>query len=167
MTMELIIATKNDIDASYELILQAQAFLKRCGVDQWQKGYPNRDNIVTDIQAGKGVLFVDNNTIVGYACVDFDGEPAYDELKGKWLDQQPYAVIHRMAVSDQYKGKGIAKAFFLAIEPFVKERGISSIRVDTDEDNEIMKHLLDVTGYTFCGDIWFDNSPKIAYQKQL
>ena len=165
--MEIRIAGIADIDVAYGLILQARGFLKSCGVDQWQNEYPNRDNIVADIDNGTGVLLVADGRIEAYACVDFGGEPAYDTLQGTWLDDKPYAVIHRMAVSNESNGKGRAKAFFLAIEGFVRERGISSIRVDTDEDNAIMKHLLQVTGYTYCGTIWFDNSVKIAYQKQL
>ena len=165
--MELKIATAADIEASYDIILQARAFLKSCGVDQWQKDYPNRDNIVTDINEGKGVVLLDGQAIVGFACVDFDGEPAYDDLKGEWLDQKPYAVVHRLAVSDQYKGKGIAQLFFREIEKFVKERKIDTIRIDTDDNNAIMKHLLESGGYIYCGTIWFDNSVKIAYQKQF
>ena len=72
-----------------------------------------------------------------------------------------------MVVDDSYKGQGLAKQFFEQIETFVYARGILSIRVDTDNDNNIMKHLIEKSGYVYCGTIWFDNSVKIAYQKQL
>lgn len=48
-----------------------------------------------------------------------------------------------------------------------RERGVFSFRVDTDGDNQIMKHLLAKCGFTYVGDIWFDNSIKIAFEKQL
>ena len=165
--MELKRVEENQIDVAYGLIEQAKAFLKSCGVDQWQKGYPSRDSIVSDVADKTGWFLEDGGEILGYACIDFGGEAAYDTLRGSWLDAAPYAVIHRMAVSDSCKGKGVAHAFFQAIDDYVKQQGITSIRVDTDEDNAIMKHLIEALGYTYCGTIWFDNSTKIAYQKQL
>lgn len=47
----------------------------------------------------------------------------------------------------------------------MKDRKVGSFRVDTDEDNHIMKHILSKNGFTYCGTIWFDNSVKIAYEK--
>ena len=49
----------------------------------------------------------------------------------------------------------------------MKRRRMESFRIDTDENNEVMKHLLTKNGFTYCGTIWFDNSVKIAYEKLL
>ena len=45
----------------------------------------------------------------------------------------------------------------------MKRRRMESFRIDTDENNEVMKHLLTKNGFTYCGTIWFDNSVKTAY----
>jgi len=165
--MELRLAQANDVNKIHEIIIQGRNFLKKCGVNQWQNGYPNKEDIIKDIEKQTGYILYDAGKIAAYACIDFDGEPAYDNLKGTWLDQNEYAVIHRMVVDDSYKGQGLAKQFFEQIETLVYARGILSIRVDTDNDNNIMKHLIEKSGYVYCGTIWFDNSVKIAYQKQL
>lgn len=39
--------------------------------------------------------------------------------------------------------------------------------MDTDNDNQIMKHLLEKNGFQFCGTICFDNSEKIAFEKLI
>lgn len=148
-------------------INQAKTFLKACGVDQWQNGYPDETCISDDIKLGKGYFICKGDIPAGYMCIDFDGEPAYDELQGNWLNDEKYIVIHRMAMSDSERGNGIAqKAFGLAGEIAVSE-GVKNIRVDTDDDNDVMKHILKKSGFTYCGTIWFDNSEKIAFQKEL
>lgn len=48
-----------------------------------------------------------------------------------------------------------------------KAKGISNFRVDTDEANKIMQHVLKKNGFTYCGVIWFDNSQKIAFEKWI
>ena len=87
--MELRTAAPEDLGKIMELIDQAKAFLKRNGVDQWQNGYPDQTCIEEDIRKGKGYLCILDHDIAGYVCIDFEGEPAYDTLDGKWLSIQP------------------------------------------------------------------------------
>ena len=47
------------------------------------------------------------------------------------------------------------------------EKGVHSFRVDTDADNQKMRHVLQKNGFTYRGTIWFDNSEKIAFDKTL
>lgn len=149
------------------LIDQAKAFLKSQGIDQWQKGYPDMACIQRDVEYGKEYFMADaNGDIAAYMCIDFDGEPAYDDLKGSWLTPEPdYVVVHRLAVASALRGRGLAAKAFALVQEMGMERGVRSIRVDTDEDNIIMKRVLNTSGYTYCGTICFDNSVKIAYEK--
>ena len=37
----------------------------------------------------------------------FTGEPSYAVIQGKWLSEQPYVVLHRLAVSGEARGGGV------------------------------------------------------------
>ena len=164
---KIVKAKKDKQKTAMKFINQAKLFLKECGVDQWQNGYPDENCIADDIKWGNGYFICKDNVPVGYMCIDFNGEPAYDDLQGNWLNDEKYIVIHRMAMADTERGNGIAqKAFELAGELAMGE-GVANIRVDTDNDNNIMKHILKKAGFTYCGTIWFDNSEKIAFQKEI
>lgn len=165
--MELKVATANNIPRIMELIEQAKVFLKNKGVDQWQKGYPDQACIVQDITAHKGYLCVSKQSIIGYLCIDFDGEPAYSELNGRWLSLDPYVVVHRLTLDNTIKGQGLASRVFQLVEDLSRARKVHSFKVDTDNDNTIMKHLLEKNGFQYCGTICFDNSEKIAYEKLI
>ena len=165
--MEIRKAGEQDLVRAVELIDQAKAHLKRLGVDQWQKGYPDAASLRGDLAAGNGYVLVDGGHTVGYACISFDGEESYDTLQGEWLSGRPYAVIHRMAVDDDYKGRGLGSVFFQFTQALCIARGVGSIKVDTDTDNAAMRHLLETCGFRYCGVIRFDNSDKIAFEKLL
>lgn len=165
--MEIKRATHKDIDIIMEIIDAAKAFLKSQGVNQWQTGYPDETCIERDIVEGKGFLFVKNEEKIGYACIDFGGEPAYAALDGEWGSDEPYVVVHRMAFSDRARGKGIAAEAFAQIEQMSRERGVYYFRVDTDADNKVMRHLLQKAGFQYRGKIWFDNSEKIAFDLMM
>lgn len=49
--------------------------------------------------------------VIAYGAVVFDGEPAYDAIEGAWLTDGEYVVLHRMAVADGEKGRGVATEF--------------------------------------------------------
>ncbi len=160
-------AVQADTDRIMELIQQAKDHLKRSGVDQWQKGYPDRASIQADIGARTGYVLTNGPETAGYMCVSFDGEAAYSHIDGAWMSSQDYAVIHRMAIDDTLKGRGLASTMMEFAETLCVLRGIHSIKVDTDMDNLAMRHILEKNGYQYCGLIRFDNSDKIAFEKLL
>ena len=140
---------------------------KEQGFEQWTSSYPNFDTIVEDIQCQKGYVIKNDGDIIGYMCIDFSGEPAYDDIKGAWRRDTPYAVIHRMAFSQKARGKGIAGIAFDLIERFCLEQGVRNIRVDTDFPNKRMQHILEKQGFVHCGVIVFQGGEKLAYDKLL
>ena len=158
----------NEAPVAIAFIDEAKAFLRSMGVDQWQNGYPSADTIKADIAKGNGYFLMAGERPLAYMCIDFDGEPAYDGLDGHWLsDARAYGVLHRLAMGKSSRGKGAATIAIQLAEELMKCRRMESFRIDTDENNEVMKHLLTKNGFTYCGKIWFDNSVKIAYEKVL
>lgn len=165
--MKLKKAAVRNIPRIMELIDQAREFLRHNGVDQWQGLYPDLACIEKDVAGGKGLLCVQQGVTVGYLCLDFEGDPAYEALQGRWLSDRPYAVVHRLAIDNSYKGQGLATLAFTLAEERCRAAGIYSLRVDTDGGNRIMQHILQKSGYQYCGTICFDNSEKIAFEKLL
>ena len=165
--MKLIKAQIKDIDLIMNFINDGKEFLKSQGIDQWQGEYPNRQSIVDDIEKEIGYLISSGNVAVGYCCVDFSGESAYDDLIGEWLDSEPYAVLHRLAVSSEHRSKGFADVAFSLAEKLTTEKGVFSIKIDTHEENKTMRHLLEKNGYTYCGKVTYPQGDRIAFQKLL
>lgn len=166
-------AEESDFVPSMEIIEDARAYLASQGSDQWQDGYPDETVIRSDIQKQKGFILEWSEggqpVIAGYLCLDFDGEPAYERIKGAWLTggYGKYAVIHRLAIRSEMRDQRLAARALSAAEEICREHGVSSIRIDTQENNGKMKRLLEKTGYAYCGTILFQNGPKIAFEKLL
>ena len=161
-------ATTADIDAIMACIADAQALLKSCGVDQWQDGYPTADIIRSDIARGESFVTTEGEDVVATAVISFSGEPTYKTIEGEWKNNNPYAVIHRLAVRNTSYGKGYAKAIFNYAEQLCTKGKVSDLRVDTHADNRIMQRILDELGYKYCGVITLlSGAKRIALQKSL
>lgn len=159
-------ATEADIDAVAEIMAAASARLGAAGVDQWQRGYPNRSSVEGDVERGVGMVLCEGDTILAYGAVIFTGEPAYDDLTGgEWLTTGEYACVHRLCVNEIFVGMGFAKRFMQAAEAMASER-VASLRIDTHPDNKIMQGMLRSLGYTYCGDVVIE-SRRLAYEKLL
>ena len=160
-------AREDELGAAMAIIEQGRAYLRQQGIDQWQGAYPDEASIRCDLAQGKGYFLADGERVLAYLCMDFDGEPAYDQISGRWLTDKDarYMVIHRLAFDAQARGKGLSRAVFALAEEACRAGGAASIRVDTDGCNVIMQHVLEKAGYARCGTIWFAGSEKLAYEK--
>ena len=157
-----------DIASVMEVIADAQRRLRDSGVDQWQDGYPTAEIIAADVAQAESYVYTIDNKIVATAVISFAGEITYTQIDGKWMDDSPYVVIHRLAVRAGYERQGLAVKMFDFAHTLAAERGITSARVDTHRDNRAMQSLLAGQGYKLCGEITLQSGAKrIAYQKQL
>lgn len=89
-------------------------------------------------------------------------DPTYRYIEdGAWLNDAPYGVIHRIAVSESARGKGAA-AF--CMEWAFQQ--IGNLRIDTHENNIPMQRLIQKCGFLRTGRIYAeDGTPRIAFQK--
>ncbi len=106
-------------------------------------------------------------TVIGYAAILINDEPAYHELKGKWLTNGDFLVIHRLAISDDYLGQGLAKKILLCTEDLALQHNIFSIKVDTNFDNAAMLAIFEKLSYSYCGEVTFRGGIRKAFEKQL
>ena len=156
-----------ELPVIWDILRQAIEQRKQDGSEQWQNGYPNEQTVHDDITNGYAYVLVDNNVIIAYAAIIFGIEPAYNDIKGRWLTNDNYVVVHRVATSNAVKRKGVATNLFKMIEDLSIEQKVYSIKVDTNFDNVPMLKILDNLSYTYCGEIFFGSAPRKAYEKVL
>ena len=163
--MKIRKARRTEAEVCYSFINDAREYHAKLGFIQWHEEYPVLKTIIDDINAGIGYVFVDDNDEpIGYFCFIVGDEPAYKVIEGAWLNDNPYAVVHRMAFSKNIRGKGACGEAMDLLKKLALSLGIKTIRVDTQEENKVMQHILEREGFEHCGYVQFDGGPKLAYQ---
>ena len=143
--------TEADLPRVEEILDRARRFLAEQGVDQWQAGYPNLESIRGDMARRESYVLDAGEGPRGVMALCFRPDATYRDLVGSCLNEEPYAVIHRLAVADP--GKGDGGLMIEAAELLCKMRGISNVRVDTHRDNRPMNRLLQKRGFVPCGTV--------------
>ena len=161
--------TLEDIAQAIQIIEQGKAYLKSTGVDQWQNGYPNAEVIKEDIANGYGYVLECEGKVVGTVALSFDGEPHYDDIRdGNWLSNGNFLVIHRLAVSDEVRGTNSASEMIRQAEQLCMIHGIFSIKIDTHEDNVVMRKFVEKNGFKYCGTVMLGSEgERVAFEKVL
>ena len=140
--MQLRKSNEKDLEVIMKIINQAQKYLKGQGIDQWQNNYPNLETIISDINKDESYVLVKNGEIIGTSVISFNGEKTYERIyDGSWLNNEDFAVIHRIAVDNNHKGKGVASKFLNFAGEMCKNNQVKSIKIDTHRKNISMQHL--------------------------
>ena len=160
-------AIQNELDTIWEILRHAIERRRLDGSNQWQDGYPNPTVIQNDLENGHGYVLTEEDNVVGYCAIMINDEPAYAAIEGKWLTDDDFVVYHRVAISPDHLGKGLAQIMLKQIEVFALSQNIRSIKVDTNFDNAGMLRILDKLGYIYCGEVYFRGSPRKAFEKIL
>jgi GNAT superfamily N-acetyltransferase len=167
MTHHFRKATPSDTPEIWMILQQAILRRKKDGSRQWQDGYPNEEVVQQDIEKDVGYVLTVADHIAGYAAILINDEPAYAELKGNWLTNSDFVVVHRLAMSDQYVGQGLAQQMLLYTEDLALEHNIFSVKADTNFDNAAMLKIFERLGYQYCGEVTFRGGVRKAFEKTL
>lgn len=120
--------------------------------------YPSIDLVRRDITEGISYVVESGDRIVGTFAFIIGDDPTYSEIEGKWIDNEPYGTIHRIASDGSVKGIADCCLDYCA-------GIIGNIRIDTHQDNKIMLRWIKQTGFIYCGIIHVaDSSPRYAFQ---
>lgn len=167
--MEFRQAKISDLDQIVEIIELSKKYLKETKVDQWQNGYPAKEDLRRDIESGNSYVLTNKNEIVATTVISLDGESTYNSIfNGEWITNTEYIVMHRVAVHDKYKGKGIFKELIKEAESLALNKGIFSIKIDTHRDNISMQRAVVKNNFKRCGIIYLEEgSERIAFEKVL
>ena len=161
MSREVRRTQPEDLIAIFDIYTHARAFMAENGnPTQWGDSSPSAEIVKADAEENGYVVVEDDNVIGVFYFEENAHEPAYDSILGAWINEQPYAVVHRCAVKENSMGVG---QFIL---DWCYSR-FNNIRIDTHEDNTPMKNLLGKNGYKYCGKVMYNkkNGERIAYQK--
>lgn len=153
-------STIEDIPRLQEIFAIARKFMVETGnPNQWDENYPSGELLMSDIENKDSYVCLMDGKIVATFVLRGGNDPTYDEIfEGAWKNDNPYATIHRIASCGEVKG------IFSSVLHFALQH-YSTIRIDTHPDNVVMQHLVEKTGFQYCGIIYcWPGAKRLAYQ---
>lgn len=156
-------ATPADLNTVLRIYDEARSFMRANGnPNQWGHTNPPASKTYDDINTGRLHIVCEEDKILGVFFFEIANDPTYAVIYGgNWLNDLPYGVIHRIAVSSDARGKGVSG--FCFEYAFSK---CKNLKIDTHKDNIPMQRSLEKNGFVKCGIIHLANGDeRIAFQK--
>ncbi len=148
----------SDINQLISLYLNAKVMMEKMGNQQWQSFVPTQSYFALLIKNQKLYVCYNENSIYGAFIFQIGIDDTYLEIDGDWLNNDVYGVIHKL-VSLPSKHHVFEEVFEFCLSK------CNNLRIDTHEDNLVMKYLLTKYGFIKCGMIKLpDQTLRIAYQ---
>lgn len=147
-----------DLPVILDIYARARRFMAENGnPTQWGDRWPLAEVIEEDIGIGRLYVYEEDEAVHGVFAFLLEEEPCYATLEGTWRWEEPYGTIHRIAADGEVHG-----VLGKCLEWCRAQR--DHLRIDTHDDNKVMRHLLDKYGFSFRGGIIIDDgTPRIAY----
>lgn len=159
--MQIRKTTPADLLAISEIYENAKRFMRESGnPNQWNSGRPNIDSAREDMENGVGYVLEENGEVLAVFMFSVGEDVTYKNIySGEWLNLEPYAVIHRIAVKEQ--GRGLIDFCISYCFEICK-----NLKIDTHRDNIPMQKALLKRSFEYCGIIYLENGEeRLAFQK--
>ena len=97
--MEIRLAQFTDLEDILKIKAIAYNFmLSKDNKNQWIDDYPQKELLLNDIKNKHLYLITKNNLPHAFFYFNIEEDPTYINIyEGKWLNNEPYGVIHRLA----------------------------------------------------------------------
>lgn len=158
--MDIRRAKLTDMGRIMQIYDHARRFMEDNGNGtQWAGGYPSKELLRNDIAEEQLYVMESGGEVHGVFAFVIGKDESYDVIEeGQWLSDSEYGTIHRIA------GDGRVRGLMQNAVSFCRSR-IGHLRIDTHENNHVMQHLIEKTGFRRCGIIHIaDGTPRIAYE---
>ncbi|GGH03516.1 GNAT family N-acetyltransferase [Mucilaginibacter phyllosphaerae] len=166
--MSIRIATLSDIPAIMQIITDVVPIMRAAGNLQWDDTYPNPQVFEEDIIAGQLWVAEVDGQIAGVTAITTEQYPEYAQVG---LDISEEAIVtHRLAVSPRFRGRGLAADLLQQAEVVALQRGIHTLRIDTNSHNHATQQLFPKLGYSLKGEITLQFRPGlkfVCFEKRL
>ncbi|RTQ48562.1 GNAT family N-acetyltransferase [Hymenobacter gummosus] len=161
-------ATTADLPAIMDIVRRVVPLMQAAGNFQWEADYPNEQVFAQDIARQQLWVAEADGAVAGLAALTTDQDAEY--AQADWDATETAIVTHRLAVDPRVQGRGVAAALLEQAEQLARARGLCSLRVDTNSENQATQRLFPKLGYRFAGEITLAFRPGLrffCYEKRL
>ena len=160
--MEIRKTRMEELNQVMEIYARARRFMaEHDNPTQWGQNKPSREQIQNDIRAEKSYVCVEDDQLAAVFYFAKEADPTYAKIyEGQWLNEEDYAVVHRIASAGITKGAGSFCMNWACTQA-------ENVRIDTHENNYVMQNMLTKNGFVHCGTIYLeDGEPRLAFHRR-
>lgn len=158
-------AQLDELDDVFDIVRKAITYMDNLRIFQWDKFYPTREILQSDIEQDQMQLIEDEGSIAGFITLTDKQPQEYQTVD--WSYSGRVMVVHRLTVDPARQRKGFATQLMDYAEKRALADGYNTIRLDVFTQNPAAKALYVSRGYRKSGTVRFRERVFFCYEKQI
>jgi len=153
-----------ELDEIVSLIKACAVYMRDVqGIDQWDEDYPDREDIIKDLDSQTLFAYRMEGSVIGIVVLNETQDAEYAEMNWSTTDDQKNLVVHRLAVHPEHQKRGIARQIMDFAEDYARQEGYDAIRLDTFSQNPRNQRFYLNRGYTDIGPVFLTYKKEFPY----
>ncbi len=158
-------AEPDELDAVFDILQDAAAWLVSRGIDQWPSPIPEVERLPLARHIAEGDLYLARLQPVGRAVGTLYFRWIDPEL---WHDEKGEAgYVHSLAIHRSVRGFGMGAAILEWAKAHIRERGKKYLRLDCVADNPALNRYYQERGLVLIGQVQYENYAASLYQVEV
>ena len=144
LEVKLLQEDSPELKEAYELILEASAWIKDKGVQQWEEPI-SLDKFKHAAKIGEVFGWIFEGKVIASVTLSKHKDFYWGEVSGSSIH------AHRLVVSRKFKGLGLGEELLKWSADYTKKIGYEFLRLDCRDSNPILKKYYASQGFTYKG----------------
>ena len=159
--IEVIDVNESNIDVFSEVLIKAAKNLDELGMHMWDTKKLKPDVLLKEYKIEDMKLCYENNQLIGVYILQ-NGDKLF------WCeDTSDFAVIHKLALLPEHKGKGYGRKLMATADDICKANNIHSIRLNCGTFRSNLRKFYESCGFKAVDRVFIDNRDQMRYRKEL
>lgn len=146
-------AKLDDLKEVMALYKECTVKMNQNGLFNWYDSYPDLETISRDIET-ETLYILETDHIYGAVALNDDQPPEYVNINWEY-QEEPYLVVHRLAISPDQQGKGYGIKLMEFAEELAASSACPSIRMDVYTINTPGRSLYKKLHYKELNEFYF------------
>ncbi|WP_410495367.1 GNAT family N-acetyltransferase [Cellulosilyticum sp. ST5] len=160
--MDIVTGNENNVEMFVNALISSAEWLHLMGKPMWKVNDLTVEKILNKYSLEEMKLCYENEKLIGVYILQWYDPLFWPELKGL-----KSGYLHKLSVSDEYRGKNYGNELIKSAELLCKNNSVEWLRLNCGTLRPRLRNFYEKAGFKMVDRVFIDNRDQIRYEKKL
>lgn len=160
--MDIITGNENNVEIFVNTLMSSAEWLNLMGKPMWKINDLTVEKILNKYSLEEMKLCYEDEKLIGVYVLQWYDPLFWSELKGL-----KSGYLHKLSVSEEYRGKNYGNELIKSAELLCKKNNIEWLRLNCGTLRSRLRNFYEAAGFKMVDKVFIDNRDQIRYEKRL
>lgn len=151
-----------NINLFSQILIESAKWLEARDETMWKENDLTPDELLKRYSINDMRICFEDESPVGVFVLQW-----YDPLFWADLNKYDSGILHKLAISNKYRGKGYGKKVIEYAEEICKNNNVKSLRLNCGTHRPRLRDFYEEAGFKMVDRVFMDNKDQIRYIKEI